>query len=219
MSKLRQRSSQLLALCALLLPAGCQTPDGRPDNTATGALAGGAFGALTGALIGGRHAGLGAAIGGLSGAVAGGLIGHSIDEQQRARLRYSSPQTLSKIEYNDALARQQVPPPPPSSGPLVTTTTTTLPAYSTPATPPPAAAPAPATSPAPTTTAAAPASGQMQALTTEDIKALASAGVKDDVIITEIKTSGSKFSSDDVAQLQQAGVSSTVLDFIRSNAS
>jgi hypothetical protein len=47
---------------------------------------------------------------------------------------------------------------------------------------------------------------------------LTSAGVKDEVIISEIKASGSKFNSNDVAQLQQAGVSSAVLDFIRSNS-
>jgi hypothetical protein len=210
MNELLRRPNLLLASLALLLGTGCQSPDGRPDNTATGALAGGAFGALTGALIGGRHAGLGAAIGGLSGVVAGGLIGHAVDEQQRARLYTSSPQTLSKVEYNDRIARQQaLPPPAPgsSTAPLVYTT----PAASTPA---PADASAPVTASAASATAA-----PMQALTSEDIQALAGAGVKDDVIITEIKTSNSRFSPQDVTHLQEAGVSPAVIDFIKNNAS
>ncbi len=59
----------------------------------------------------------------------------------------------------------------------------------------------------------------MQALTVEDIKALSGAGVKDDVIITEIKTSKSRFSQQDISQMQQGGVSAAVIDFIRANAS
>lgn len=65
---------------------GCQTPEGRTDRTATGALTGGALGAATGALIGnysGHHTAGGAAIGGVLGAITGGLIGHGMDSQQR----------------------------------------------------------------------------------------------------------------------------------------
>jgi outer membrane lipoprotein SlyB len=73
---------------------GCQTPEGRTDRTATGALAGGALGAGTGALIGnyaGHHTAGGAAIGGILGALAGGVIGHGMDSQQRDLERRASP--------------------------------------------------------------------------------------------------------------------------------
>jgi surface antigen len=64
---------------------GCQTPEGRTDRTATGALTGGALGAGTGAIIGSMkgQAGAGAAIGGILGAVAGGAIGHGMDSTER----------------------------------------------------------------------------------------------------------------------------------------
>jgi hypothetical protein len=209
-----------LVAATLILATGCQTPDGRPNNTATGALTGGAFGALAGALIGGasHRAGLGAAIGGLSGALAGSLIGHSMDQRQRAYMYEHSPQTLQKVEYNDSLARQQAALPPPNSAPLVTTSSA----------PAPVGAPTAPASPAVTTPsqpAPAPVNPQstswpqMQQLTAEDVKALAGAGVKDDVVIDEIKKSNSKFSQQDIAALQQAGVSSAVVDFIKTNAS
>src|ERR1051326_6282898 len=93
---LSRRKGFIAVTGVMLLAIGCQTPDGRPDNTSTGALAGGAFGALTGALIGGvsHRAGLGAAIGGLSGVLAGGMIGHSIDREQRSYLFSRAPETL-----------------------------------------------------------------------------------------------------------------------------
>ena len=49
----------LLGTSAVVL-TGCETPNGTPDRTATGALTGGALGMASGALIGGRHAGEGA---------------------------------------------------------------------------------------------------------------------------------------------------------------
>ncbi len=78
-----------VAAVASVSLTGCYTPEGRPDNTATGALAGGAFGAATGAIIGGanHNAGAGAAIGGAAGLILGGLIGHSADQEQDRRLR------------------------------------------------------------------------------------------------------------------------------------
>jgi outer membrane lipoprotein SlyB len=200
----------LLAITTINLGTGCQTPDGRPNNAGTGALVGGTFGALTGALIGGasHHAGLGAAIGGLTGVVAGGLIGHSMDEQQRSWMRQHSPQTLQKVEHNDAVAQQQAATPPTNAAPLVTTSTTSPPeAMPAPATPPPSAAPSATGAP------------QMQALTVEDIKALSGAGVKDDVVIAEIKRSNSRFGQQDVAALQEAGVSPAVVDYIKANGS
>jgi hypothetical protein len=58
----------------------------------------------------------------------------------------------------------------------------------------------------------------MQRLTVEDVEALANAGVKDDVVIAEIKRSNSRFTQQDIAALQQAGVSPTVLDYIKANS-
>ena len=55
-------------------------------------------------------------------------------------------------------------------------------------------------------------------LTVEDIKALAGAGVKDEVIAAEIKKSKSTFSQQDINELQQAKVRETVLKYIRDNA-
>jgi len=161
----------------LLLTAGCESPDGRPDNTATGALAGGLIGALAGGLSGGRHGGRNALLGGLAGALAGGLIGHMIDREQEQRLQAQSPQTLMVIQHNDAVYQQQQ-------------------AAQSPA-PAPAAAAATPTQPAPTTETMAP-------LTVDDIKALDSAGVKKEVIITEITRSKSVYTQADITALQQS---------------
>ncbi len=83
---------------------GCETPYGTPDRTGTGALAGGAIGAFSGAVIGGRHAGEGALIGGAIGAITGGLIGHSMDQEERERLRAEAPQTYVRFEQGQPLA-------------------------------------------------------------------------------------------------------------------
>ncbi len=83
---------------------GCETPEGTPDRTGTGALAGGAIGAFSGAVLGGRHAGEGALIGGAIGAITGGLIGHSMDQEERERLRAEAPVTYARIEQGNPLA-------------------------------------------------------------------------------------------------------------------
>jgi hypothetical protein len=78
--------SGIVSMIVIVVLVGCQTPEGRTDRTATGALMGGALGAGTGALIGnyaGHHTAGGAAIGGILGAIAGGAIGHGMDSQQR----------------------------------------------------------------------------------------------------------------------------------------
>ncbi len=62
---------------------GCVTPQGRPDNTATGALTGAAVGAVIGSTA--RNPGAGAAVGAAVGALAGGAIGHGVDQQQEAQ--------------------------------------------------------------------------------------------------------------------------------------
>jgi outer membrane lipoprotein SlyB len=96
----------LLALGTLVL-TGCETYDGRPNRTASGALIGGAVGATTGAIIGNnsRHGngGAGALIGGAIGALAGGAIGNSMDQQERARVQTQSPQTYQRLEQGQPL--------------------------------------------------------------------------------------------------------------------
>ncbi len=141
-----------------LLLAGCETYDGRPDRTATGALTGGALGAATGAIIGnyaGHNTAAGAAIGGALGAVTGGIIGHSMDEQQREMLAQQNPQTLQRVD-------------------------------------------------------------QGQPLGLADIKALARAGVSDEVILSQIRNSHTvyRLSTAEIIDLKDSGVSEKVIDFM-----
>jgi Glycine zipper/WXXGXW repeat (2 copies) len=98
-----KRSASLLVMIGVLgiSVAGCMTPQGRPDYTASGALAGGATGAIVGSMA--RHPGPGALVGGAVGAVIGGLIGHGMDQEQEARLRAQSPQTLQRVEQGQPL--------------------------------------------------------------------------------------------------------------------
>jgi outer membrane lipoprotein SlyB len=106
--KLTQRTFGIvLVLMELLLTSGCVNPDGSQNNTGTGALIGGAIGALAGAAGGGRYAGQRALFGAAIGAVSGAIIGNMIDQQQQQRLREQSPQTLQKIQHNDAAVQQQ----------------------------------------------------------------------------------------------------------------
>jgi uncharacterized protein YcfJ len=73
--------------------AGCMTPQGKPDATATGVLGGAAVGAIIGSTA--RNPGAGAAVGAAVGALAGGAVGHGIDqaqETQEAQLRAQSQQ-------------------------------------------------------------------------------------------------------------------------------
>ena len=98
-----ERSTSLLVMVGVLAISitGCMSPQGRPDYTASGALAGGATGAIVGSLS--RHPRSGALVGGAVGAVIGGLIGHGIDQEQEARLRTQSPQTLQRVEQGQPL--------------------------------------------------------------------------------------------------------------------
>jgi outer membrane lipoprotein SlyB len=147
----------LTILTAGLLLMGCETPSGRPDNTATGALAGGAIGAGAGAIIGSasHNAGAGALIGGAIGALTGAIVGNSIDQQQRAMLAREYPQTLQRID-------------------------------------------------------------QGQPLGLADVKALARAGVSDDVIISQIRNSRTVYhlSTAEIIDLKDSGVSERVIDFM-----
>jgi outer membrane lipoprotein SlyB len=92
-------------LAFVIALAGCQTPEGKTDRTATGALAGGVLGAGTGAIIGSAtgDAGAGAAIGGILGAITGGVVGHAMDAQQRDILARQNPQTLQRIDQGQPL--------------------------------------------------------------------------------------------------------------------
>ncbi len=135
---------------------GCETPEGRPDRTATGALTGGALGAGTGAIIGSMkgQAGAGAAIGGVLGAIAGGAIGHGMDSQQRD-LERQRVQSIPRIE-------------------------------------------------------------QGQPLGIADIKAMAKAGISDEVMISHIRNSRTvyRLTTAEIIDLKDAGVSQKVIDFM-----
>lgn len=189
-ARIHQTAAATLVCLVLSLTQGCQEPGpgGSTNNTANGALLGGALGALAGGIIGNQshNATGGAIIGGLVGAGAGAAIGHSMDEGQRAWLREHAPQTLEKVNHNDAVVSAR-PVPQPSDAQ----------AQTQPASTPPQ---------------------QVYPLTTDDIKALHNAGVKDDVVMDEIHKSNSKYSQSDISDLQQAGVSPGVLDYIKSNA-
>ena len=142
----------------LILAAGCETPYGEPDRTASGALAGGAIGAGTGAIIGnysGHHTAGGAAIGGAIGALTGAIIGNAMDQQQREMLARQNPRTLQRVE-------------------------------------------------------------QGQPLGLADIKALARAGVSDEVIISQIRNSHVvyRLTTAEIIDLKDAGVSEKVIDFM-----
>jgi surface antigen len=149
-------------LASTLVLAGCYTPEGRPDNTASGALAGGAIGAGTGAIIGNasHNAGAGALIGGAIGALTGGIIGNSMDQQQRERIREQAPETWQRVE-------------------------------------------------------------QGQPLGVADVKALAKAGVSDEVIISQIRNAHVAYhlSTAEIIDLKDAGVSERVIDFMINTAS
>ena len=97
-----KRYGYLLVVAGLgISVAGCYSPQGRPDYTASGALAGAAAGAIVGSTT--RHSGPGAVVGGAVGALVGGLIGHGMDQAQEAQLRAQAPQTLQRVEQGQPL--------------------------------------------------------------------------------------------------------------------
>ena len=153
---MKNHALTLTLLVSVVVLAGCQSPNGTPDNTGTGALAGGAIGAITGAAIGGpRHGGEDALLGAAAGAIAGGLIGHSMDQEAQARLRQQAPQTYTRVD-------------------------------------------------------------QGQPLSVADVKALAKAGISDDVIISQVRNSRTVYhlSSADIIDLRDSGLSNKVIDFM-----
>jgi uncharacterized protein YcfJ len=139
-----------------VLVAGCQTPDGRVDNTGTGALIGAGTGAFMGAVAGGpRNGGGGALIGAAAGAIAGGLIGHLVDQDQERRLRDQAPQTYDRVDQGTPLSLA-------------------------------------------------------------DVKALAKAGIAEDVIINQIRNSRTIFhlSANDIIDLRDAGLTDKVINYL-----
>ena len=110
-----KKTLSMLAIMGMVIwLAGCYTPQGRPNYTASGALAGGATGAVIGSM--GRHSGPGAIIGGAVGAVIGSIIGNGMDQAQEEQLRAQAPQTYQRVEQGqpltvadvEALARAKV---------------------------------------------------------------------------------------------------------------
>jgi hypothetical protein len=140
-----------------MLAAGCTTPYGTTNHTATGALMGTILGAGTGALIGDQsgHAGPGALIGAGAGLLAGTAIGSAMDQQQRQVLAAQSPQTLTRVERGEPLRLA-------------------------------------------------------------DVKALAAAKVGDEIIISQIRNSGTVYhlSATEIIELKEAGVSTAVIDYM-----
>ena len=104
---MKANDTRLLFVGLCLSLAGCVSPQGEPDHTASGALIGGATGAIIGSAVG-RHPGTGAAIGGAVGIIAGGLIGHSMDQAQQARLRTAAPQTWQSVEQGRPLSLEDI---------------------------------------------------------------------------------------------------------------
>ncbi len=107
---MKLKNMNWLGLIAVVALTGCYSPNGRPDNTATGALTGGAFGAATGAIIGSasHNAGGGALIGAAAGTILGALIGHSADQEQEARLRRQAPVTYERAQQGAPLTLADV---------------------------------------------------------------------------------------------------------------
>jgi len=180
-----------VALISITL-AGCTSPG---DGAAFGTVVGGALGYAIGNAT--HRPELGLAVGAAAGMVTGAIIGE-INQQQRAYLQQHAPQTLQKIQANDAAYAAQKTPANPPIG------------ESTSQTQPQQQAPSPQQSPP-----------QMQPLTVDDIKALAGAGgagVKDKAVTDEIQRSNSRFTQADISQLQQANVSPSIIAYIQKNA-
>jgi len=164
-------------------------------DTTSGALTGGAVGAGLGVLADPRHGLRGALIGGAVGAVTGAIIGH-INEEQRARLQQQSPQTWETIQHNDQVAAAN-----PNAVNAAAAPTVVQPPQ--PAQPVYPGQPVPPPQPTPVQPPA-PSSQTLTPLTVDDIKAMASSGIKSDVIIGEIQTSKTVYTAQDIATVQAA---------------
>lgn len=159
------------ASMTLIVATGC--------DTTTGALSGAAVGGIMGGLVARHDPVAGALIGAAAGAVVGGIIGH-LNEEQKAKLQQTSPQTLQTLQHNDQVAKQQAAAPAPTAAP---------------------ATGAPAATPAATPAAAEDAPTPLKV---DDIKAMAGAGIKPDAIIDAIKESKATYSAADIDAAQQA---------------
>ena len=150
-----KRYRHILAAAIIgLSVTGCVTPQGRPDNTASGALTGAAVGAIIGSTA--RNPGAGAAVGAAVGALAGGAIGHSVDLAQDVQdAQYARESQARQQEVEDT-----------------------------------------------------------QPLTIDDIISMSRARVGDDLIISQIRNSGTvyRLRSADIIDLKKAGVSERVVN-------
>jgi hypothetical protein len=165
----------------LIAPAGC--------DTTSGAITGAGAGAAIGAIADRRNPLVGALIGAGVGAIAGGIVGR-INEEQKQKLQQESPQTWQTIQHNDKVASAS-PQPQPSN-----------PGAAAPAQAPPAGNPVASNSPP--ANSAAPADDAPTPLSTTDVKNMASAGIKEDVICDEITQSKATYTAQDIAAAQQA---------------
>jgi surface antigen len=153
--------AMILIMAAAVALTGCETQEGTPYRTGTGAIIGAGAGAASGAVIaGGHNAPEGALIGGVVGAIGGGLIGNALDQQERARLQAQAPMTYARIDQDQPLGLQ-------------------------------------------------------------DVKAMAQAGISDNVIISQMRTTGTAYhlSASDIIDLHTAGVSETVINYMVNSAS
>jgi len=89
------KSPILLSLLLASILLSCESKAG------TGALVGGGLGVGAGALIGG---GQGALIGGAVGVVSGAIVGHILDEEDRANVNSTSPNTSKKLDRGERLS-------------------------------------------------------------------------------------------------------------------
>jgi outer membrane lipoprotein SlyB len=101
----RYRNYMAVAVIGLSI-TGCMTPQGKPDNTASGALGGAAVGAIIGSTA--RNPGAGAAVGAAVGALAGGAVGHGIDQAQDAQEAQLKAQAQQQVQNTQPLTIDDV---------------------------------------------------------------------------------------------------------------
>lgn len=102
MNKLRILT--IATAASTLVLTGCEHPNGRSNNTGTGALVGAGGGAALGAtMTRGSNPAAGALFGGLFGAVTGSIIGNQVDQAQEAQLRAQAPVTYVRVQQGQSL--------------------------------------------------------------------------------------------------------------------
>jgi outer membrane lipoprotein SlyB len=173
-----------LLSATLLAPTAC--------TTGTGALTGAGIGGVAGGLIAHNNPVAGAVVGAAAGAVIGGIIGH-INEEQREKLQQQSPQTWETIQHNDEVAAKN------SNNTSNSNNTGNTGATASNA----SSTDTPNTPNTPNTSNNPAASDKPTPLTVDDVKAMASSGIKEDVICDEITQSQAVYSQQDLDTAQQ----------------